>query len=294
MVIVLGVIVIGFLAWLVHRERAGSQGGAGQEPAVDAPPDRPDLAWDVRPVPAGELPRGRVVVSGLTKAYGGVKVVDDVSFTAEPGQVTGFLGPNGAGKTTTLRMLLGLVEPSSGHATIGGAPYRELGRPAFRVGAVLEANGAHEGRTGRDHLRVLCRTAGLRLDRADEVLSAVGLAGAANRTVRGYSLGMRQRLGVAAALLGDPQVLILDEPVNGLDPRGIRWIRDLLRSLAASGRTVLVSSHLLAEMERVADHLVIIAAGRVIAAGTVASVTGERPSLEAAFLELTAGEDVIR
>jgi ABC-2 type transport system ATP-binding protein len=159
---------------------------------------------------------------------------------------------------------------------------------------VLEANSAHEGRTGRDHLRVMCRTAGLRLERADEALAAVGLAAAANRLVGGYSLGMRQRLGIAAALLADPQVLILDEPVNELDPRGIRWIRDLLRSLAAGGRTVLVSSHLLAEMERVADDLVIIAAGRVVAAGTVVSITGDRPNLEAAFLELTAGQDVVR
>ena len=291
MVIALGVIAIGFLVWLVRRERGGATRYAS---GVDVSPELADVAQATRRIPAEELSLGRVVVSGLTKQYGQVKVVDDVSFTAEPGQVTGFLGPNGAGKTTTLRMLLGLVEPTSGEATIGGTRYATLEQPALLVGAVLEANGAHEGRTGRDHLRVICRTAGLPPERADEVLSAVGLGDAASRLVRAYSLGMRQRLGVAAALLADPQVLILDEPGNGLDPRGIRWIRELLRSLAAAGRTVLVSSHLLAEMEQLADDLVIIAAGRVVATGTVASVTGDWPSLEAAFLELTAGEDMIR
>jgi ABC-2 type transport system ATP-binding protein len=290
-VIALGVIAVGFLVWLVRRERGGHTGYAS---SADVSPELPDLADGARRVPAAELPLGRIVVSGVTKQYGQVKVVDNASFTAEPGRVTGFLGPNGAGKTTTLRMLLGLVEPTSGAATIGGTRYTALDQPALVVGAVLEANGAHEGRTGRDHLRVICRTVGLPLERADEVISAVGLGDAATRMVRAYSLGMRQRLGVAAALLGDPQVLILDEPGNGLDPRGIRWMRELLRSLAAAGRTVLVSSHLLAEMEQLADDLVIIAAGRVVAAGTVAAVTGDRPSLEAAFLELTAGEDTIR
>jgi ABC-2 type transport system ATP-binding protein len=290
-VIALGVIAVGFLVWLVRRERGGDKGHA---PGAGIAPELPDLARDTRRIPAQELPLGRVVVSGLTKQYGQARVVDDVSFTAEPGRVTGFLGPNGAGKSTTLRMLLSLVEPTSGEATIGGTRYAALEQPALRVGAVLEANGAHEGRTGRDHLRVICRTAGLSLERADEVLSAVGLGDAAGRLVRAYSLGMRQRLGVAAALLADPQVLILDEPGNGLDPRGIRWIRELLRSLAVAGRTVLVSSHLLAEMEQLADDLVIIAAGRVVATGTVAAVTGDRPSLEAAFLELTAAQDTIR
>jgi len=291
MVVALGVIALGFLVWLVRRERGGQAGDAS---GVEVTPELSALAWEPKRIPPDELPLGRVVVSGLTKQYGQVKAVDDVSFTAEPGRVTGFLGPNGAGKTTTLRMLLGLAAPTSGEATIGGTRYAALAEPALRVGAVLEANGAHEGRTGRDHLRVICRTTGLPLERADEVLSAVGLGDAANRLVRAYSLGMRQRLGVAAALLADPQVLVLDEPGNGLDPRGIRWIRELLRSQAAAGRTVLVSSHLLAEMEQLADDLVIIAGGRVVATGTVASVTGGRPSLEAAFLELTAGEDTIR
>jgi ABC-2 type transport system ATP-binding protein len=191
-------------------------------------------------------------------------------------------------------MLLGLAEPTGGAATVGGTRYAALDDPALRIGAVLETSGAHEGRTGRDHLRVICRAAGIPLARADAALAAAGLTRAANRTVAGYSLGMRQRLGVAAALLGDPQVLVLDEPGNGLDPEGIRWMRELLRALAADGRTVLVSSHQLAEMEQLADDLVIIAAGRVAATGTLASVTGAHPCLEAAFLELTAGKAGIR
>jgi ABC-2 type transport system ATP-binding protein len=171
-------------------------------------------------------------------------------------------------------MLLDLVEPTAGTAAIGGVRYADLDQPIRRVGAVLEAGAAHKDRTGRDHLRIVCQSAGIPLARADEVLGLVGLGAAANRTFRGYSLGMRQRLGVAAALLGDPQVLILDEPANGLDPEGIRWMRDLLRTLAAQGRTVLVSSHLLGEMAQLADDLVIVAAGRLAAQGTVASVIG--------------------
>jgi ABC-2 type transport system ATP-binding protein len=240
------------------------------------------------------LPLGRIDVRGLAKEYAGVAVVDDVSFTAEPGRVTGFLGPNGAGKTTTLRMLLGLAAPSRGGAEIGGVRYAQMEDPILRVGAVLEASGADEGRTGRDHLRVLCRAAGLPLSRADDVLAAVGLTQAGGRRVRAYSLGMRQRLGVATALLGDPQVLILDEPGNGLDPAGIRWIRSFLRSLAGSGRTVLVSSHQLAEVEQLADDLVVIAAGQVVASGPLESVVGSHTGLEEAFLELTAGTEGIR
>jgi len=289
MVIVLAVLVAGGLVWLARRSRHETLG-----PVADAESEIPGQPYAGQPIPAEQRPRGRIDVRGLTKEYRGAKVVDDVSFVAEPGQVTGFLGPNGAGKTTTLRMLLGLVEPTAGVATIGGARYVDLERPALRVGAVLEASGAHEGRTGRDHLRVLCRAAGIRLARADTVLAAVGLTRAAGRAAGDYSLGMRQRLGVAAALLGDPQVLVLDEPGNGLDPQGIRWMRELLRALAAAGRTVLVSSHQLAEMEQFADALVIIAAGRVVATGTLASVVGGHPDLEAAFLELTAGQGGIR
>jgi ABC-2 type transport system ATP-binding protein len=212
---------------------------------------------------------GQIVVSGLTKQYKRVRAVDNLSFTVEPGRVTGFLGPNGAGKTTTLRMLLNLVTPTAGTATIGGRRYADLRDPIRHVGAILEASSAHKGRTGRNHLRVICAAAGLPDSRADEVMEIVGLTVAAKRKFKGYSLGMRQRLGIAAALLGDPKVLILDEPANGLDPEGIRWMRDLLKDLATQGRTILVSSHLLSEMELLADDLVIIAAGQLVRQGTV-------------------------
>jgi ABC-2 type transport system ATP-binding protein len=267
MVALLAVVVIGGLVLLARRNR----GGTGTDSAGPGFPDRP---LGGRPVCAELMSRGRIEVCGLTKDYHGVRAVDDLSFTVEPGRVTGFLGPNGAGKTTTLRMLLDLVEPTAGTATIGGVRYADLDQPIRRVGAVLEAGAAHKDRTGRDHLRIVCQSAGLPLVRADEVLELVGLGAAADRTFRGYSLGMRQRLGVAAALLGDPQVLILDEPANGLDPEGIRWMRGLLRTLAAQGRTVLVSSHLLGEMAQLADDLVVVAAGRLAAQGTVASVIG--------------------
>ena len=271
MVVLLAALVLGGLAWLISRNR----GGVTPRIRIDgASPGLPDRPFGGKTIPAGELPEGRIVVSGLTKEYRGVKAVDNLSFVVEPGRVTGFLGPNGAGKTTTLRMLVNLVEPTAGTATIGGARYADVDQPIRRIGGVLEASAAHKGRTGRDHLRIICQAAGIPLARADEVLELVGLTAAGNRTFGGYSLGMRQRLGVAAALLGDPQVLILDEPANGLDPEGIRWMRDLLRTLAAHGRTVLVSSHLLAEMELLADDLIIIAAGRLTAQGTVASVVG--------------------
>jgi ABC-2 type transport system ATP-binding protein len=217
---------------------------------------------------------GQIVVSGLTKQYRRVRAVDNLSFTVEPGRVTGFLGPNGAGKTTTLRMILNLVTPTAGAATIGGRRYADLPDPIRRVGAVLEASSAHRGRTGLNHLRVICAAAGLPARRADEAIALVGLTPAAKRKFKGYSLGMRQRLGIAAALLGDPHVLVLDEPANGLDPEGIRWMRDLLRSLASQGRTVLVSSHLLSEMEVLADDVVIIAGGRLVTQGQVGDILG--------------------
>ncbi len=226
------------------------------------------------------MPDGQIVVDGLTKVYKNLRAVDDLSFTVQAGRVTGFLGPNGAGKTTTLRMLLNLVQPTAGTATIGGRRYADLPEPIREVGAILEASAAHKGRTGRNHLRVLCRAAGLPKQRADEVLALVGLTPAANRKFKGYSLGMRQRLGIAAALLGDPRVLVLDEPANGLDPEGIRWMRDLLKALAADGRTVLVSSHLLTEMEILADDVVIIASGKLVAQGTVAAVIDSMPATE--------------
>jgi ABC-2 type transport system ATP-binding protein len=214
----------------------------------------------------------RVDVSGLTKTFGSVRAVDDLSFTVEPGQVTGFLGPNGAGKTTTLRMALGLVTPDRGTATFNGAPYAALPDPTRRVGAVLET-AFHPARSGRNHLRVYCRAAGLPVSRADEVLDQVGLGPAGNRKAGGYSLGMRQRLGLATALLGDPGVLVLDEPANGLDPEGIQWLRGFLRHLAHDqGRTVLVSSHLLAEVEQTADRVVIVGAGRLVRQGSLAEL----------------------
>jgi ABC-2 type transport system ATP-binding protein len=272
MVVLLAVVVIGGLVLLARSGRGGTRtdraGTDGGGPGLD---DRPLGGRRVSPA---LMSQGRIDVRGLTKEYRGVRAVDDLSFTVEPGRVTGFLGPNGAGKTTTLRMLLDLVEPTAGTATIGGVRYADLEQPIRRVGAVLEAGAAHKDRTARDHLRIVCQSAGIPLARADEVLELVGLGVAADRTFLGYSLGMRQRLGVAAALLGDPQVLILDEPANGLDPEGIRWMRDLLRTLATQGRTVLVSSHLLGEMAQLADDLVIVAAGRLAAQGTVASVLG--------------------
>jgi len=205
-----------------------------------------------------------IEVAGLSKRFGKTQAVSDLSFAAKPGLVTGFLGPNGAGKSTTLRSVLGLVNQDGGTATVLGQAYKELDRPAERVGAVLEASAVHPGRTGRNHLRVLATAAGLPRSRVEEVLAIVELSGAAKRRAGGYSLGMRQRLGLAAALLGDPEVLVLDEPANGLDPQGIRWLRDLLRSLAAGGRTILVSSHVLAEVAQTVDDVVIIAHGRLV------------------------------
>ena len=216
----------------------------------------------------------RIVVDDLSKVFGGkVRAVDRLSFTVEPGSVTGFLGLNGAGKTTTLRALLGLVHPTSGTATIGGLPYRQLPEPLTVVGAALESSSFHPARTARNHLRILCTVAGLPAARADEVLGYVGLAAAARRKVRTYSLGMRQRLSLAAALLGNPRVLVLDEPANGLDPEGIRWLRTMLRALADEGRTVLVSSHQLNEIEEIADRVVILNRGRLVTYGPIAELT---------------------
>ena len=214
-----------------------------------------------------------ITIEGLTKRFGDIVAVDDLSFEVEQGTVVGFLGPNGAGKTTTLRMLLGLVSPTAGTARIDGRPYRALAEPLRQVGAVLEASGFHPGRSARNHLRVVAIAAGLPPARADAVLAQGGLAQAARRRVGGFSLGMRQRLGLATALLGDPRVLILDEPANGLDPEGIHWLRGLLRQLADQGRTVLVSSHALAEVAQTVDQVVIIAAGRLVTQSTLAALT---------------------
>jgi ABC-2 type transport system ATP-binding protein len=232
---------------------------------------------------------GRIAVSGLTKSFGPVKAVEDLSFEVDPGTVTGFLGPNGAGKTTTLQMLLGLVRPDSGTATIDGRRYTDLPSPARTVGAALDATGFHPARSGRDHVRVYCTVNGLARSRADEVLDLVGLTDAAKRPVKGYSLGMRQRLALATALLGDPAVLVLDEPANGLDPEGIVWLRGLLRDLADRGRTVLVSSHLLWEIQQVVDQVVIVRAGRLVHQGDLADLAAGYDSLERAFFALTGG-----
>ncbi len=213
---------------------------------------------------------GRIVVENLTKYFGKVRAVDDLSFEVEPGTVTGFLGPNGAGKTTTLRCLLGLVRPTKGTTTIGGRRYADLPDPLGTVGAALEASSFHPGRTARNHLRVLCAAAKIPDARADEVLELTGIADSANRRVRGFSMGMRQRLGLAATLLGDPRVLVLDEPANGLDPAGISWLREFLRYLAEKqGKTVLVSSHILSEVEQTVDSIVIIAEGRLVREGSL-------------------------
>ena len=224
---------------------------------------------------AGRHSVGVVIeVRSLTKSYGNATVVDGLSFSARPGRVTGFLGPNGAGKTTTLRMILGLVHPDAGTATFDGLVYGSLPAPSAHVGAVLEDAGFHPGRSGRNHLRVLAAAGGHPPERVPGLLERVGLTGAAGRRVKGYSTGMRQRLAIAAALLGDPEVLILDEPANGLDPPGIRWMRDLVRAEADRGRTVLVSSHLLSEVAQSVDDLVIISRGVLRASGPLEEVLG--------------------
>ncbi|CAD5989515.1 ABC transporter ATP-binding protein [Agreia sp. COWG] len=209
---------------------------------------------------------------GLTKTFGAVQAVSDLSFTVEPGRVTGFLGPNGAGKTTSLRMLLGLVRPTSGTATFGGTAYRDLASPLTTVGAALEAASFHPGRSAADHLRIYARAASVDRERVQLVLHRVGLGAYGDRRVGGYSLGMRQRLGLAYALLGDPRVLVLDEPINGLDPEGIKWIRLLLRELADEGRTVLISSHLLSEVQQSVDEVVIVSHGKLVHRGSLASL----------------------
>ena len=210
-----------------------------------------------------------IEVSSLTKVYGPVRAVDDLTFSVKPGIVTGFLGPNGAGKSTTMRAIVGLDQPTSGTATIGGKHYRELKRPLTKVGALLDAKGVHPNRSAANHLTWLAQSNGIPTSRVDEVLGLVGLSDVAGKKTGGFSLGMGQRLGLAGALLGDPEVLLLDEPVNGLDPEGIHWTRGLLRSLAAEGRTVLVSSHLLSEMAQTADNLVVIGRGRLVAETSV-------------------------
>src|SRR5262245_21763728 len=255
------------------------------EPARELPVQRaPSVARPERSPSAAAIS-----CRALTKRYGEHVAVDRVSFSLERGTVTGFLGPNGAGKTTTLRLLLGLAAPSAGEALVFGRPYRELEQPIRTVGAVLESGDFHPSRSGRDHLRTLALAAGLPIERVEEVLELVELGGAAERRVRTYSLGMRQRLGLAAALLGDPELVILDEPANGLDPAGVRWLRTLLQNFAAQGRTVLVSSHLLAEVAQTVDQVLIIDRGRLLAGGSIDRLHRAGPTLDDVYLELTAG-----
>jgi ABC-2 type transport system ATP-binding protein len=232
-----------------------------------------------------------IEVDGLTKRFGGITAVDGLSFSVRPGRVTGFVGPNGAGKSTTMRLILGLSAPDAGTAVVGGRPYRSIETPLREVGALLDGSALHPDLRARDHLLWLARSNGLSDRRADEVLELVGLAEAAHRRCGGFSLGMGQRLGIAVAMLGDPPVLMFDEPTGGLDPGGIKWIRELMRSLAAEGRTVLVSSHLLAELEGTADRLVVVGRGRLIADADVNDLLGDgsdHDSLEEVFMDLTS------
>ena len=228
-----------------------------------------------------------IEVRGLTKRFGQVLAVDRLTFTVEAGEVVGFLGPNGAGKTTTLRMLLGLVRPDEGTATINGSTYADLAEPLHQVGAVLEASSFHPGRTARNHLRVQALAGQADPSRVDDVLELTGLKEAADRRIGGFSLGMRQRLGLATALLTDPELLILDEPTNGLDPEGVRWLRDLLRGMAAEGATVLVSSHILAEVAHTVDSVVIVDRGHLVTQSSLADLTIGAQDLEDAFFRLT-------
>ena len=230
-----------------------------------------------------------IEVRGLTKCYGRVIAVDALSFDVRPGVVTGFLGPNGSGKSTTMRLMLGLDVPDRGTVRIGGRRYRDLGWPLREAGALLEARAFHPGRSARAHLAALAASNAIPAGRVDEVLDMVGLGTAKSRRAGKFSLGMAQRLGIAAALLGDPWVLLLDEPVNGLDPEGIRWIRDLMKSLAGEGRIVFVSSHLIREIAGTADRRLVSGAGRLLADTTVAELAARSASLEDAFLELTSG-----
>ncbi|HEX9504602.1 MAG TPA: ATP-binding cassette domain-containing protein [Acidimicrobiia bacterium] len=248
---------------------------------------------EVKPLPVGLDGAAResvVTANSLTKRYGEVVAVDEITFSLDAGTVTGFLGPNGAGKTTTLKVLMGLAEPTAGDALVFGRRYRDLDDPVRRVGAVLESSDFHPGRSGRNHLRTLAFAAEIPDERVEEVIELVELEQAANRRVKTYSLGMRQRLGLAAALLGDPELLVLDEPANGLDPAGVRWLRTFLRGFAAQGRTVLISSHLLAEVAQTVDQVMIIDHGQVVASGRLDELSRHGQTLEDIYLELTGGE----
>jgi ABC-2 type transport system ATP-binding protein len=242
------------------------------------------------PAVAPALLQPALTATNLTKRYGEVVAVDDLTFALGQGSITGFLGPNGAGKTTTLRLLLGLADPTAGTALVFGRPYRQLEDPSRRVGAVLESGDFDPGRSGRNHLRALALAADISFDRVEEVLALVELSPAADRPVRTYSLGMRQRLGLAGALLGDPELLVLDEPANGLDPAGVHWLRGFLRELARAGRTVLISSHVLAEVAQTVDSVLILSRGRLVAERRIDELPDPARALEALYLELTTKE----
>src|SRR5687768_6856234 len=270
----------------VRRSDRATRGAPVAKPGV--PPVERSERWDGRGAAGARLLRagrgavhaGRVIeIDGLTKQYGSRVAVDDLTVTIEPGRVTGFLGPNGSGKTTTMRCILGLTRPTAGQVTVLGRPYRDLPRPMQRVGALIDPRARHPGRTAYAHLLALAQSNALPRERVDEVIALVGIESVAHDRVRGFSLGMGQRLGIAAALLGDPDVLVLDEPVNGLDPEGIRWVRELLRDLADEGRTVLVSSHLMSEMQETADHLVVLGQGRLLADCPIGDLLGRHAAV---------------
>jgi ABC-2 type transport system ATP-binding protein len=253
------------------------------------------ISRDAIPISEMETPCGPsaetvVEARGLSKRYGAVQAVDGLTFTIQRGTITGFLGPNGAGKTTTMRLLLGLAAPTAGEALLFGRPYRQLDRPATRVGAVLESSDFDPGRSGRNHLRALALATSISATRVEQVIELVELQQAASRPVRSYSLGMRQRLGLAAALLGDPDLLVLDEPANGLDAAGVHWLRAFLREFAAQDRTVLLSSHLLAELVQTVDSVLVVAHGRLLAHRRLDQLSGGAETLERYYLELTAKE----
>lgn len=272
------------------RHPAGTMCRPSQWPMLIAMPSHHELSLAAGAAPTRRSPAPAVRIEALTKCYGDVIAVQDLTFSLEPGSITGFLGPNGAGKSTTLRLLLGLARPTAGRALVFDRQYPTLKHPAHQVGAVLESNDFDPARSGRNHLRALALAIGVDRSRVEEMLELVGLQSAADRRVRTYSLGMRQRLGLAGALLGDPALLVLDEPANGLDPEGIHWLRGFLRQFAEQGRTVLVSSHVLAEVAQTVDAVVIISRGRLIATLGPDQLTAEARSLEDLYLELTAKE----
>ncbi|MGH2872957.1 MAG: ABC transporter ATP-binding protein [Solirubrobacteraceae bacterium] len=275
-----------------YRVEDPSDAGFGAKAPVAPPPtERSEPLRQVRPSDHGTA----IEVNGLTKHFGSTVAVQGLSFSVAAGRIVGFLGPNGAGKTTTMRALLGLISPTAGSATIEGRRYAELKHPAQTVGALLDGDDLHSGRSGVNHLRVLARAAGVPRARVDQLLELVELTGAANRRAGGYSMGMRQRLGLAAALLGDPHVLVLDEPANGLDPQGIRWLRDFLRSLAAEGRAVLISSHVLAEVSQIADDVVVINRGQSVLQAPLAELIARRSgSVRVAGPEVTRLAELLR